>query len=97
MYFIVILFSVEEIPSDQYNILIIDIYANGMIPNTGTRWIRSTNLAINYYGNTNWAFDNPNFLARLLNAPRYSLSLATTSLIEDCILRACELVNIRLL
>lgn len=46
-----------------------------MIPNTDTHWMRSTNLAINYYGNANWAFDNPNFLARLLNAPlsRYNL------------------------
>jgi len=45
-----------------------------MIPNTGTHWIRGTNLAINYYGNANWAFDNPNFLVRL-NAPlsRYNL------------------------
>jgi len=29
---------------------------------TATYQMRYTNLAINYYGNTNWAFDNPNFL-----------------------------------
>lgn len=54
--------------------------------------MRYTNLAINYYGNVNWTFDNPNFLARLLNAP-----LVLTPLIEDCVSRTCELANIRLL
>lgn len=63
-----------------------------MITNNHSSNALYTNLAINYYGNANWTFDNPNFLARLLNAP-----LVITPLIEDCVPRTCELANIRLL
>lgn len=68
------------------------VYIDGMILGNYSSNALYANLDINYCGNANWAFDNPNFLIRLLNAP-----LVTTPLIEDCVPRTCKLVNIRLL